>query len=126
MSWCTSGLLMSALGLGLVLTDVYNGEINYVAEHAILGGIVSILFFKMCNYGYEILNWVLLSLVPIYILLKWMFSTNISNKEDEECDECSKPKKTCGCSSEKKEEKLSCPAAGGLTLGDTCGISRFT
>lgn len=127
---CASGLLMSALALALVITDVYNDRINYVAEHAILGGIVSILFFTMCSYGCEIVNWVLLAAIPIIILVKWSFSTEIAD-EDNECDECKKSKKTCGCSDETEEiskpkRKLGCPAKGGLTLGDTCGISRFT
>ena len=119
---------MSALALALVITDVYNDRINYVAEHAILGGIVCILFFTMCSYGFEIVNWVLLAAIPIFIFIKWIF-TSESSDEDTECNECAKPKKRCGCSDEKEEmpkRKLNCPAKGGLTLGDTCGISRFT
>ena len=69
MSLCASGILMSALSLGLILADIYNDRINYITEHAILGGIVSILFFTMCSYGYEIVNWVLLSIIPIFYLL---------------------------------------------------------
>jgi hypothetical protein len=131
MSLCPSGLLMSALSLSIVLADLYHGRINYIAEHAILGGIVSILFFTMCNYGYEIINWVLLSIVPIYILLKWIFSRNSKNEEDDECEECTNVKKTCGCSKSTGEDtdhkpRLECPAKGGIKLGDACGISRFT
>ena len=132
MSVCASGLLMSALALALVLTDVYNDRINYVAEHAILGGIVSVLFFTMCSYGYEIVNWVLLSIIPIFIFLKWIFSSKEeATDEDDECNECIKPRKTCGCSEAKKEPKKfnepkTCPAKGGMKIGDQCGISRFT
>ncbi len=127
MSMCASGILMSAFTLALVLTDVYNDRINYVAEHAILGGIVSVLFFTMCSYGYEIVNWVLLSIIPIFIFLKWIFSSREESTEDDECGECTKPKKTCGCSEPKKfKEPITCPAKGGMKMGDQCGISRFT
>ena len=130
---CASGILMSALTLALILTDVYNGRINYVAEHAILGGIVSVLFFTMCNYGFEIVNWVLLSIIPFYILLKWLFSSKQEEviSEDDECDMCKTPKKTCGCPGEEREKKhfkkplLNCPA-NPIKIGDQCGISRFT
>ena len=85
----------------------------------------------MCNYGFEIVNWVLLAIIPLYIFLKWIFSNPVSD-DDNDCDMCNKPKKNCGCSDEepkrKKEEKpwLSCPAKGGIKMGDECGVSRFT
>lgn len=133
MSLCASGLLITALSLALILADIYNDRINYITEHAILGGIISVLFFIMCNYGYEIINWVLLAIIPIYIFLKWIFSNPVSD-DDNDCDMCNKPKKKCGCSDEepkrKKEETskqwLSCPAKGGIKMGDECGVSRFT
>ena len=126
---------MSALSLGLILADIYNDRINYITEHAILGGIVSILFFTMCSYGYEIINWVLLAAIPIFIFFKWLFSSKSSDTdEDNECDMCKTPKKKCGCPMDKKpqyepkkfKEPHTCPSKGGLTIGDTCGISRFT
>jgi hypothetical protein len=129
---CASGILMSALTLGLILADIYHDRINYVAEHAILGGIVSVLFFTMCSYGYEIVNWVLLSIIPIFIFLKWIFSSKEeATDEDDECNECTKPRKRCGCSESNKGIKKfkdpdTCPAKGGMKIGDQCGISRFT
>ena len=125
---------MSALALGLILADIYHDRINYIAEHAILGGIVSILFFTMCNYGFEIVNWVLLSIIPLYIFLKWIFSEARSyDSDDDDCDMCKKPKKRCGCPrrpdpepESKCKPKLSCPAKGGIKMGDECGVSRFT
>ena len=94
MPLCASGILMSALSLALILADIYNDRVNYIIEHAILGGIVSILFFTMCSYGYEIINWVLLAAVPILIFFKWLFSSKSSDtEEDNECDVCRTPKK---------------------------------
>ena len=133
MPLCASGILMSALTLGLILADIYHDRINYIAEHAILGGIVSILFFTMCNYGFEIVNWVLLSIIPLYIFLKWIFSKPFSDDDDGECCRCKRRKRTCGCPREEPKipeptckPKLSCPAKGGIKMGDQCGVSRFT
>ena len=125
---------MSALTLALILTDIYNERMNYIAEHAILGGIVSILFFTMCSYGFEIINWVILAIIPITIFFKWLFSEKSkSDDEDDGCSVCEKPKKKCGCPQrepEKKEKKFkeprTCPAKGGMKIGDACGVSRFT
>lgn len=131
---CASGILMTALSLALILADIYHDRINYVIEHAILGGIVSILFFTLCSYGYEIINWALLAIIPIFIFFKWLFSEKPkSDDENNGCGECEKPKKTCGCNKtdEKNEPKKfkeprTCPAKGGMKIGDQCGISRFT
>lgn len=122
---------MSALGLGLILADIYNDRINYITEHAILGGIISVLFFTMCNYGYEIINWFLLASVVLVIFFKWLFTpTRNSTDEDDGCNRCDKPKKTCGCPDKEEPKKFkepsTCPAKGGVKLGDACGISRFT
>jgi hypothetical protein len=131
MSLCPSGILMSALSLALILADIYHDRINYIAEHAILGGILSILFFTMCSYGYEIINWVFLALIPIFIFFKWIFSK--SEIEEEECDECKAPKKSCDCppmraapEPKKFKKPITCPAKGGIKMGDECGVSRFT
>lgn len=67
-----SGIIMSAMALSLVVTDVYQGRINYVAQHTILGGAISILFFTLCNYGYEFLNWVALGIIPVYVIISWI------------------------------------------------------
>ena len=114
---------MAALSLALILMDIYNDNINYITEHTILGGIVCILFFTMCNYGYEMVNWVLLCIIPIYIFLRWLLSSPYKD-EDYECDECKKPKKTCGCQNEKMP-KVTCPAKP-ISLGTKCGVSRAT
>lgn len=130
MSLCPSGILLSALGLSLILADVYHSRINHVAEHAILGGAMCILFFTMCNYGYEMINWCALAVIPVYLLLRWIVSdpsTSDYQDEDNECDTCRNPKKTCGCSEREpsSKPKLGCPAKP-ISLATQCGISRFT
>lgn len=128
---CASGILMSALTLALILADIYNDRINYIAEHAILGGIVSILFFTMCSYGFEVINWVILAIIPITIFFKWLFSESSKSDDEDGCGDCEKPKKKCECPEAKPEPKKykeprTCPAKGGMKLGDKCGVSRFT
>lgn len=129
---CASGILISALSLGLILSDIYHDRINYITEHAILGGIVSILFFTLCSYGYEVINWALLVTVFLFIFFKWLFSSRKeATDEDDSCNACTKPKKTCGCSEpeiepKKFKEPTTCPSKGGIKMGDACGLSRFT
>ena len=43
---------------------------------------VTFLFFSMCGYGYEMVNWGLLSLVPIYILVRLIYIMWFQNEED--------------------------------------------
>lgn len=144
MSLCKSGLLIGALSVGLAITDVYHGRINYAGEHLVLGGIVTVLFFALCHYGYEMVNWGLLLVVPVYIVLSLIASffqgkrlENQDNNEDDECEICEKPNKSCGCPLKKREcneeklrscnrePKINCPA-NPLSLGTQCGISRAT
>ena len=128
---CASGLLMAALTLGLVLVDFYNLRIGYAGQHALLGGIISILFFAMCNYGLEMINWIVILVIPVYVLLRLMFASKESedsqeHQEDEECNECQSPKKACGCSEKQNEKpRINCPARP-LRIGTNCGISRAT
>ena len=54
-----------------------------------------------------------------------------SDDEDDGCGVCEKPKKKCGCpepetKQKKYKEPRTCPAKGGMKLGDKCGVSRFT
>ena len=130
---CASGLLMAALTLGLVLVDFYNLRIGYAGQHALLGGIISILFFAMCNYGLEMINWIVILVIPVYVLFRLMLAPKQSQdsqeyQEDDECNECQSPRKACGCSgSSRNEEKpvINCPARP-LRIGTKCGISRAT
>ena len=151
MSLCPSGLLMSALTLTIILFDLYNLQMNYVFIHSILGFIICILFFTMCNYGLEMVNWILLGFIPGYILLNWIFSKKEEHTFESSCeDSCNIPMDSCKiprdsykiqrdiCKALKdKEDKckeysynninksLTCPAKP-ITLGTKCGVSRFT
>jgi hypothetical protein len=107
---------------------------DYVFTHSILGLISCILFFTICNYGLEIINWILLGFIPGYILLTLIFSkkedthenTYESSFEDtyeNTCeDTCKIPKDTC------KIPKDTCkiPTDTCKIPGDTCKIPGDT
>ena len=156
MSLCPSGLLMSALTLTIILFDLYNLQMDYVFTHSILGFIICILFFTMCNYGLEMVNWILLGFIPGYILLNWIFSKKEDNHQhtyesscEDSCkiprdtckiprdtckiprDICKIPRDTCKDSIESKNpynniNKSLSCPAKPITLGTKCGVSRFT
>jgi len=95
MALCASNLLLLALVLLIILNDIYTHKSNFIIEHAILGGILCFLFYLMCIYGYEKINWVFLALIPLYIFIKWVYtppSEDNDCSEDDECNVCQKPK----------------------------------
>lgn len=95
MSLCPSGLLMSALSLTIIIFDIYNKQYNYIFIHSILGCIISILFFTMCNYGLEMINWIILGVIPVYILFTWIFKKQKYIQDDfserDSCEACKEP-----------------------------------
>ena len=98
MAICPSGLLLSAVILIIILNDIFSYRITYIIEHSILGAIACTLFFTLCNYGLESVNWVLLALIPIYLFIRWVYTPPPDYDEDsDECSVCEKPKETCGC-----------------------------
>ena len=103
MALCASGLLLSALVLIIILNDIISYNITYMIQHSILGAIACALFFTLCNYGLEIVNWALLALVPIILFIRWVYTPppnyNECSSRDETCGEtCDE---TCGCSTNK-------------------------
>lgn len=132
---CASGICMSAVTLAIILVDIYHNEYTYLIHHLLLGGILSILFFVMCNYGLELINWVFLGIIPVYMFVSWLFSHTSRRldevEEEEGCNVCKKPVLDCECSLHEKRPAdkkipLTCPAKPGMRLETECGLSRFT
>ena len=143
---CPSNLLILSLVLIILLHDIYNKRYRYLVEHSILGGIVAVLFYTMCNYGLERVNWGLLACIPIIMFIKWVYTpppyydeNGESVNDCQECNECNGPVNASGAinaidyitskktrkiweSSNKKE--LNCPARP-INLPTECGISRY-
>jgi len=112
MSLCISGITMAALIAGLVLTDAYTLNHEHIPTHLILGGLLIALFFALCRYGYEMVNWILLLLIPLYLFLSFIFSISFTtntntntnrchnkcnrrNTDKKECKPKPKPKPSC-------------------------------
>lgn len=112
MALCPSGLMISAIVCIIILHDIFSNKSGYIIDHAILGGILCVLFFTMCNYGLEIINWVFLSFIPIYLILSWSFAASaaaIESLEDsEECEQCQQSQQCEQC----KQSQQSQQAAG--------------
>jgi len=81
MAMCASGLLLSALILIIILHDIFSFKIIHMIQHSILGAIACALFFTLCNYGFEPINWVLLALIPIIIFIQWIYTAEPENKK---------------------------------------------
>jgi hypothetical protein len=122
MAICASGLLLSALILIIVLNDILSYKIFHMIQHLILGIIACALFFTLCNYGLELINWVLLALIPLYFFIRWIYiltstptsapvstssptSTKVITPDsgcnedtcEDECPVCETPNETCEC-----------------------------
>ena len=141
---CASGLLVSALVFIIILNDIFSYKINYLFEHSVLGAIVCILFFTLCNYGLEQVNWIFLALIPLSIFIKWMYTLSVT--ADNECEVCQESIHTYDYSYRNSMAQaqaqaqaqaltktqpqvamtpgLNCPAKP-LTLSTKCGISRY-
>jgi hypothetical protein len=143
---CISGIIISALTLALVIVDLSNNRMNNLVDHIVLGGIVIMLFFTMCNYGYELVNWIFLGFIPLMLIISWIasfFKVKIENSTCDVCHEtnceCERPRYNISRPEPIKpdynlslptfsyKKPLSCPAnPGGITLPTKCGVSRYT
>lgn len=115
MSMCFSGILISAMTGALVLSDIIYSNTDRIPAHLILGGIVSLLFFALCQRGYEMINWGLLLLIPMYMiissLLVYILNIKFSSPQRESdddydnCNVCRKPRRKCGCTKTKDHRR---------------------
>lgn len=100
MPLCASGLLISALVLIVILNDIISNRLDYIPEHFFLGTIICVLFFTLCNYGLEQVNWAFLVLIPVILFIKWIYTppqTPCSENHDG-CEMCNIPEKNCASS----------------------------
>jgi hypothetical protein len=106
MSLCSSAILMAALTTGVLLSDIAYMRQDRLITHLILGGIITTLFYALCQRGYEMVNWGILLVIPIYMLLSWISTLSrgyVSNEQDD-YEVCNKPERRSGCP-EKKEDR---------------------
>lgn len=96
---CPSVLVMGAFTVALVITDMLVWRGNRVVKHGILGGIATLLFFSLCERGYEMVNWSLLGLFVV-VLLGPIFITSGNRQyrySSEACDTCGMEDDICEC-----------------------------
>jgi len=119
MSICKSSILMGAFTAAIMIADISHSRNDRLIKHFFLGSIVTVLFFTMCQYGYESINWILLLSVPLYILIKWLFTWNIySSGEMQSYDTCNEQDDYC--STDSVSECISSPKC---VTPSTCSAS---
>lgn len=112
-----TAIISIALTSALLLFELFTNNTYYIIQHAIQGCLISILFLLFCNYGLEIINWIVLGAIPIFLFLGWIITPPPNYYHgDDECDICESPVKTCGCPIEtptkpkKPVKPIECPA----------------
>jgi hypothetical protein len=78
---CISGILMAAFTVSLIILDMWFWRSGRIVTHVFLGGIITALFFALCQHGYELVNWSLLGLLIISLSIILFKSNNTSNTE---------------------------------------------
>jgi len=105
---CTTSVIMGGLTLGFVLADSYLNQARYMLSYMFLGSITTVLFYLLCLYGYQTINWVFLAILPIYIFFSILSihlrKNNISNTSDM-CNSCEMPEDECECKMPKPKPK---------------------
>jgi hypothetical protein len=139
-----TAIISIALTCALLLVELFTNNTHYIIEHAIQGCLISTLFLLFCNYGLEMINWIVLGAIPIFLFIGWIFTPQSNSPEgDDECDICQKPMNTCGCPCKKEPsecdrqkrgesmnsqipiQRNECPA-NPMDLRTQCGITRFS
>ena len=142
---------MGALTVSIFLNDVWRDNLEDVPIHIFLGLLVTMLFYGLCEYGYEMVNWICLGLIALVLIFSGIsFATSPKQsscsmcgqviqacgcrKPVDECNRCKKPAPRCGCKKSIydvepprksiSESTLNCPA-NPITLNTACGISRY-
>jgi len=105
MSICSSALFMAALTTSLLLSDLAYMRQDRLVTHFILGGLMTALFVGLCQRGYEMVNWGILLVIPVYILLSWMASSSgVVTMDQSECPVSSQPPPNCESPKKKRSE----------------------
>lgn len=112
---CLSGILMGAFTASLVFADLWFWRSDRVITHGILGGIITFLFFALCQRGYELVNWSLLGLMLLILLVVPLLnSINVFPESDDDSSENSSDSSSdesscCSCARKCSCQKPRCP-----------------
>jgi len=103
---CPTSIIMDALTVGIIISDMWFLHGERVITHLFLGGITTGLFYVLCQHEYELINWIFLAILPIYILISITTTTIRSNIDgsyerdddyDMPCGECGAVPRSCSC-----------------------------
>lgn len=99
---------MAALTVGIVIADAWFLHSERIIKHLLLGGITTGLFYVLCDHGYEMINWVFMAIIPVYVLVSIVTTTvksavhetDETDSDDDdynECGRCGAVAKSCSC-----------------------------
>jgi hypothetical protein len=123
---CPTSIIMAALTVGIIISDMWFLHGERVITHLFLGGITTGLFYVLCQHEYELINWIFLAIVPIYILISITTTTvksriHESDERDEDeddyrpCGGCGEPRRSCSC-----EKPKPVPRSCGGSVTNAC------
>lgn len=99
---------MAALTVGIIISDMWFLRGERVITHLFLGGIITGLFYVLCQHGYELINVIFLIILPVYLMASLTTtavrsqihsSHEIDEHHDEymPCGDCGAPPRSCSC-----------------------------
>jgi thiosulfate reductase cytochrome b subunit len=89
---CATAVLMGVLTIGFVLADINFMYGKGAIEHALLGSLVTILFYALCVYGHEAINWIFIGIFLAYLLASILYNQFVrGNNETTDEDSCVEP-----------------------------------
>lgn len=83
---------MAALTITIFLNDVWRDNTDNTLTHVFLGLLITMLFYGLCGYGYEMINWICLAIIAVILLISGILSYD--NSDD---NLCNKTVDTCCC-----------------------------
>lgn len=92
---CTSGLLMGSLTVGLVMADIWFWRSERIPLHLFFGAIVTVLFYILCQRGYELVNWSMIGIVILSLVLSMIPRLHESSYQTSSKTSCSTPEVSC-------------------------------
>ena len=106
---CLSGILMGAFTVSVVVADMWVWRTGRIIPHIFLGGIVTALFFTLCQHGYELVNWSLLGFAIICLFIS-IFKLNLSDLSSVSDVSDTSDTSSCACRSPCSCRKPRCKA----------------
>ena len=97
MEVCRTSLIMGALTITIFLNDIWRDNTDNTLIHIFLGLLTTMLFYGLCGYGYEMINWICLAIIVLLLVISGI---GAYNKDD--CNVCKQTVDVCCCKKPKK------------------------